>query len=86
MSDWPPPWVDKATLAKCICAGDTTIDTWVAQGILPPPRKRGGKLMWKWSEVDERLSVGSADSSPDSLVERIRNGSRRAATEGRQGH
>lgn len=83
MSDFIPPWMDKATLAKCICAGDTTIDAWVAQGILPPPRKRGGKLMWKWSEVDERLTVGG---SPDSLAERIRDGSRKAAAEGRQSH
>ena len=83
MSTFVPPWLDKATLAKCICASDTTIDIWVAQGILPPPRKRGGKLMWKWSEVDERLTVGGA---PDSLAERIRDGSRKAAAEGRQSH
>ena len=82
MSQFIPPWQDKATLAKNICASDTTIDTWVAQGILPPPRKRGGKLMWKWSEVDERLTVGG---NPDSLAERIRDGSRRA-TEDRQSH
>ena len=83
MSQFVPPWMDKATLAKNICASDTTIDTWVTQGILPPPRKRGGKLMWKWSEVDERLTVGG---NSDSLAERIRDGSRRATAEGRQSH
>ena len=30
-------------------------------GILPPPRKHGGKLMWKWSEVDDRLTTKHND-------------------------
>jgi len=81
-----PPWQDKATLAKNICAGETTVDNWVAQGILPPPRKRGGKLMWKWSEVDERLTLGDAGASPETAAERIRNATRRAASESRTGH
>jgi predicted DNA-binding transcriptional regulator AlpA len=71
-----PPWLDKETLGRCTCLSDTTIDAWVAQGILPPPRKRGGKLMWKWSEVDERLTLGKVGASPDADAERIRNGTR----------
>jgi len=74
-----PPWLDKAMLCRSICASDTTVDNWVAQGILPPPRKRGGKLMWKWSEVDERLTLGHVGISPDDECERIRNGTRAAA-------
>jgi predicted site-specific integrase-resolvase len=79
-----PPWQDMPTLCRHICITPTTVDTWVAQGILPPPRKRGGKLMWKWSEVDEKLTIGGA--SPDSTAERIRDATRRAASESRTGH
>jgi predicted site-specific integrase-resolvase len=81
-----PPWQDMATLCRHICVSATTVDTWVAQGILPPPRKRGGKLMWKWSEVDEKLTLGDAGASPETAAERIRNGTRRAASESRTGH
>ena len=82
---YPPPWQDMATLCQHICAAPNTVDKWVLDGILPPPRKRGGKLMWKWSEVDEYLSDGGA-RSPDAEADRIRDGSRRAAAEGRVGH
>lgn len=83
MSDvYVPPWQDKAKLAESICVCENTVDAWVAQGILPPPRKRGHKLMWKWSEVDERLTVGQeAGKAPASKAEEIRNGTRRAASE-----
>ena len=49
---YPPPWQDSVTLAAHISVSVSTLENWVAAGILPPPRKRGGKLMWKWSEVD----------------------------------
>jgi predicted DNA-binding transcriptional regulator AlpA len=55
---YPPPWQDAATLASHICVSATTIDNWVAQGIIPAPRKRGGKLMWEWAEVDDWLRNG----------------------------
>ena len=78
-----PPWQDVTTLCRHICASPTTIDNWVAQGILPPPRKRGGKLMWKWSEVDERLTMGKVGTSPDAKAEEIRNGTRAEAAAAR---
>lgn len=83
---YPPPWQDMATLCAHICVSTTTVDTWVAQGILPPPRKRGGKLMWKWVEVDEYLTNGKDAGSPDADAERVRNGTRREAAESRAGH
>jgi predicted site-specific integrase-resolvase len=48
---YPPPWQDSVTLAAHISVSVSTLENWVAAGIIPPPRKRGGKLMWKWSEV-----------------------------------
>jgi hypothetical protein len=66
--------MDMATLCEHICVSSGTVDNWVAQGILPPPRKRGGKLMWKWAEVDERLTVGTDDNNAfiDAAAERMR--------------
>lgn len=84
MTAFIPPWMDAPTLCKHICVSATTVDNWVNQGILPQPRKRGGKLMWKWSEVDAYLTDG-AENSPDAEAERIRNGTKRAA-ENRTGH
>ena len=82
---YPPPWMDLATLCAHLCIGATTADSWVAKGVLPPARKRGGKLMWKWSEVDEKLTLGEVAGTPDSQAERIKDGTRRAA-ENRTGH
>jgi hypothetical protein len=44
---YPPPWQDSVTLAAHISVSVSTLENWVASGILPPPRKRGGKLMWQ---------------------------------------
>lgn len=74
-----PPWQDREVLGLCLVVHDDTIDNWVAQGILPPPRKRGGKLMWKWSEVDEWLTLGKSGGTPDDPAERIRNATRAEA-------
>jgi hypothetical protein len=56
---YPPPWQDSVTLAAHISVSVSTLENWVSAGIIPPPRKRGGKLMWKWSEVDKQLSEGN---------------------------
>lgn len=82
---YPPPWQDMATLCAHICVCSTTVENWITQGILPPGRKRGRKLMWKWAEVDAYLTNGGG-RSPDAEAERIRNGTRQAATETRTGH
>ena len=79
---YPPPWQDKETLAAHLCVSVWTIENWEEKGIIPPARKHGGKLMWKWSEVDEKLTLGGgAAGSPDSITERIRNGTRAAIAE-----
>src|SRR5215510_16204796 len=83
---YPPPWMDMATLCAHICAVPNTVDAWVVKGILPPPRRRGGKLLWKWSEVDDRLTRGNDDASPDAAAERVRNDTRKALEESRAGH
>jgi predicted site-specific integrase-resolvase len=76
------PWQDISTLCRNICVSENTVDAWVKQGLLPPPRRRGGKRLWKWSEVERYLENGGADVSvsPDALADRIREATRNAVT------
>ena len=75
---WIPAWMDAATLAANISVSVDTIPNWVAAGILPPGRQRGGKLMWKWSEVDAMLTDGPAEKgSVTDAVRREREADRR---------
>ena len=69
-----PPWQDITALCKHISCSSHTVDQWVAQGILPAPRRYGGKLMWKWSEVDDYLTHGGAEAAD---IDRIREATRR---------
>jgi hypothetical protein len=71
-----PPYQDISTLCKNLCIGATTVDAWVKQGILPPPKLRGGKRLWKWTEVERAL-----DGEPGDEMERIRNGAKEARAE-----
>lgn len=73
---YPPPWQDKTTLCRHVCSCPRTVDKWVLEGILPPPRRMRGRLMWKWSEVDEYLSRHGS-SPEEALAERVKNGTRR---------
>ena len=56
------------------------VDAWVKLGLLPPPKKRGGKLMWRWAEVDRYLENGGAKEqcSADAQAEAIRHATRQA--------
>jgi len=72
----PPAWVDKATLGREICLSDRGIDQWVRDGIIPPGRMRGGKLMWRWSEVDRYLDRGGPDVQALSVEDQVRQRAR----------
>ena len=82
---YPPPWMDMATLCAHICAVPNTVDSWVTKGRLPPPVKVEGKQMWEWEQVCEWLKNGSGNG-PETLADRIKNGTRRAQAESRTGH
>jgi predicted DNA-binding transcriptional regulator AlpA len=76
--------MDTTTLALHISVSPSTIDNWVAAGILPPPRKRGGKLMWQWAEVDAWLTDGGPRSVVDDVTA-IREAVRKARAEKERG-
>jgi hypothetical protein len=68
-----PTWVDMARLCFETCLSERTVDDWVRQGLLPAGRLRGGKLMWRWSEVDEWIERGGPEQSiEDGIRERTR--------------
>jgi phage terminase Nu1 subunit (DNA packaging protein) len=83
---YPPPFMDTATLAAHLSVSPSTVKNWAAQGVIPAPRKRGGTNLWKWSEVEERLTMGRVGDGPDPEAERLRNASRAAAAEARPRH
>jgi hypothetical protein len=63
-----PPYQDSATLCAHLCISDGTLDAWVRQGLLPPPRRIGGKRLWKWSEVVRQLDGdGTGTESPQAM-------------------
>jgi hypothetical protein len=77
---YPPPFQDLTTLAKHICASESTIENWVKMGIFPKPKLQGGKRMWKWKDVERHFDGDSLNdhNEPVDLVARIKNGTRKA--------
>jgi predicted DNA-binding transcriptional regulator AlpA len=61
MTENTPPWVDMDTLSWAICTSLTSIENYVAQGLLPLPHKLGGKRLWCWKEVEEWLTNGGGN-------------------------
>ena len=88
MSD-VPPYQDLATLARNLCAGESTIEDLVGRGQFPRPKKLGGKRVWKWTEVCEFLD---GPQVKEDLEGRIRNATRQLIEAGdhrrgvRKGH
>ena len=78
---YPPPYQDLATLAEHICAGESTIENWVRQGLFPAPRKVGGKRLWRWKEVEHHLAaLNETAASLDDEARRIREATHAAAS------
>jgi predicted DNA-binding transcriptional regulator AlpA len=75
---YPPPYQDLATLALHICAGQSTIEQWVKNGLFPAPRKVGGKRLWCWQEVESHLAGRCDVIETNDLARRITEGTRKA--------
>lgn len=76
-----PAYLDITRLCEQLCISERTIDAWVRRGILPAPRTKGGKRLWKWSEVEAYLDDGGpgTSASADPEAERIRHATERLA-------
>jgi hypothetical protein len=69
-----------ATLTRNICVCERTVDTWVKQGLLPPPRLIGGKRLWKWKTVESYLEgTHNEAQTPERQAEDITNATRAAS-------
>lgn len=77
-----PPYQDIGTLTENLCISERTVDAWVKQGLLPPPVTKGGKRLWKWSQVEQYLD-GPSVAGPEAELEDIRNETRRQASNAR---
>jgi predicted site-specific integrase-resolvase len=79
---YPPPWQDAPTLCAHLCISETTLDNWVRQGILPPAKARGGKRMWKWSEVERFMEFDPGIVPEQDLARRVYDATKKAAANG----
>jgi hypothetical protein len=77
-----PAYVDVTRLCRELCICERTAEMWVRQGILPAPRQRGHKRLWKWIEVERYLDGGAPGVAPsaDPEAERVRDGTKRLAS------
>lgn len=91
---YPPPFQDRQTLTKHLCISETTIDDYVAAGLLPRPRKGKGTPLWEWADVVTFIrgwpvagpGLAKADSAaeapgqePDAQTTRVRLAAERAS-------
>jgi len=74
--------MDISTLCEHICVCQSTVETWVKQGVLPPPKMRGGKRMWKWKDVDSWLDGNAPGAASYKSAEDLIRTATKAATIG----
>jgi predicted DNA-binding transcriptional regulator AlpA len=78
-----PPFQDLPTLAAHTCLGEATIERMVKDGRFPQPRrKKAGKNLWVWREVEQFLAAPEDDDAV--IAERIRASYREAMDERRR--
>jgi predicted site-specific integrase-resolvase len=77
-----PSYVDIERLCVELCISPRTVDAWIRLGILPAPRQRGGKRLWKWGEVEAYLDR-DGDTSPDREADDVRRATQAALAESR---
>jgi len=75
-----PPYPPLKTIARNLCCCERTVENLVAEGKLPPPKRLGGKRLWKWEEVCQYI-----DNPSEDISERIRNAASRMVR-GRSGY
>lgn len=77
---YPPPLMDKTTLARHLCISTDTIDARVEAGLLPAGKMWGGKLVWIWDEVWESVRARLGSSEND-LAAKVRHATRKAVND-----
>jgi excisionase family DNA binding protein len=71
-----PAYLDIDRMCTELCISERTVDAWVRQGVLPSPRMRGGKRLWKWIEVERYLDDGGPSVTPSADRKNLADGMR----------
>lgn len=67
MSERPPAYPSRATLAQELDCAESTVDEMVRRGVLPKPlRLSNGCVRWCWSDVEGALASLKAGPNPES--------------------
>jgi predicted DNA-binding transcriptional regulator AlpA len=67
-----PAYISRKRAARQLDMSPDTFDSYVRQGILPPPKRRGKLTRWKWAEIRDVLDGGniSVVKSPEDPYDR----------------
>lgn len=72
IGDRPPSFVSKATLAAELDLSETTVDSYVKNGLLPQPFRWGGSVRWCWDDVRAALTA-TKDGDEDEFMAGVDN-------------
>jgi len=54
-----PAYISRKRAARQLDMSPDSFDSYVRQGILPPPKRRGKLTRWKWAEIRDVLDGGN---------------------------
>jgi predicted DNA-binding transcriptional regulator AlpA len=69
---YPPPFQDLRTLALHVGLSKRTIEERVRLGQFPQPRRKFGKRLWVWKEVEQFLALPDDETPIANLAVNIR--------------
>jgi predicted DNA-binding transcriptional regulator AlpA len=74
MTDSPPAYLSRSSLARELDCSESTVDEMVRRGVIPPPLKlSSGCVRWRWADVDMALQSLGQGSGDDQISRGIRN-------------
>jgi predicted DNA-binding transcriptional regulator AlpA len=69
---YPPPFQDLRTLVLHVSLSKRTIEEMVRLGQFPQPRRKFGKRLWVWKEVEQFFAAPDDETPFANLAERVR--------------
>ena len=76
---YPPPFQDLRTLALHVSMSERTIEERVRLGQFPQPRRKFGKRLWVWKEVEQFLALPDDEAPAINQAEKVRLASTRVS-------
>lgn len=87
MTQRPPSYLSRSTLAAELDIGESTVDEMVRRGVLPKPVKLStGCVRWSWAAVEAALAslAGTANDTADPFMAGVQRVAK-TASEGSRG-